>query len=80
MDSKCADTEAIEWLNTHWNSMISNVRYLTSKHIDELKQENVILEPVTFQNAKDMLIQENGNIWSAVNECIKIRTEKVFNS
>lgn len=71
----CKDQNPIDWLKENWQTTISSVQTLATQMGRECPMN--IVGTVSEREAKEALIQHKGNMWPAVEECVRQRQKKV---
>nr|XP_023015110.1 titin isoform X1 [Leptinotarsa decemlineata] len=70
----CKDSNPIEWLKEHWDSIISRVRTLATQMGREEPMN--IVGTVSEKEAREALRKHQGDLWPAVEECVEQRQRK----
>lgn len=74
----CKDQNPIDWLKENWQTTTSSVQTLATQMGRECPMN--IVGTVSEKEAIDALIQHKGNLWPAVEECVRQRQKKVSTS
>ena len=73
--SLCGDSQPVAWLKDNWRNMVDTVVTLATNYGHEQSDNDV--GNVSSPEAAQAVLNNRGNIWNSVTECVEQRRRKV---
>jgi len=71
----CGESQPVSWLKENWSNMVDTVVTLATNY-GRRRSDNDVGD-VTHSEAVHAVLQNQGNIWNSVTECVEQRKRKV---